>query len=124
MEESARLDGANDLVILVRIFLPLLVPSLVVIALYYAVGIWNSWFSASIYLLRAQNLYPLQLILREILILANADYSMQVEAEQYSNINEIIKYATIIIATVPILCVYPFLQRYFVKGVMIGAVKG
>ena len=124
MEESARLDGANDLVILVRIFLPLLVPSLVVIALYYAVGIWNSWFSASIYLLRARNLYPLQLILREILILANADYSMQVEAEQYSNINEIIKYATIIIATVPILCVYPFLQRYFVKGVMIGAVKG
>ena len=124
MEESARLDGANDLVILVRIFLPLLVPSLVVISLYYAVGIWNSWFSASIYLLRAQNLYPLQLILREILILANADYSMQVEAEQYSNINEIIKYATIIIATVPILCVYPFLQRYFVKGVMIGAVKG
>lgn len=124
LEESARLDGASDLTVLVRIFLPLMVPSLVVIGLYYAVGIWNSWFSASIYLLRARNLYPLQLILREILILANADFSIQVDADQVSGINEIIKYATIVIATVPILCVYPFLQRYFVKGIMIGAVKG
>lgn len=124
LEESARLDGASDLVILIRIFLPLIVPNLVVIGLYYAVGIWNSWFSASIYLLRARKLYPLQLILREILILANEDYTLQVEAEQYSNINEIIKYATIVIATVPVLCAYPFLQRFFVKGMMIGAVKG
>ncbi|MEG0766106.1 MAG: carbohydrate ABC transporter permease [Clostridia bacterium] len=123
LEESAKLDGANDLTVLVRIFLPLIVPSLAVIGLFYAVGHWNSWFGAMIYL-RRRTLYPLQLILREILILSQADFTQQVERSEFSNINEIVKYATIIVATVPILFVYPFLQRYFVKGVMLGAVKG
>ncbi|GHU75502.1 sugar ABC transporter permease [Clostridia bacterium] len=122
LEESARLDGANDLTILLRILLPLIIPNLAVIALFYTVGHWNSWFNAMIYL-RTRTKFPLQTILREILILSQEDFSVQVNRDEATNINELIKYATIIVATVPILCVYPFLQKYFIKGVMLGAVK-
>ncbi|MDR1536582.1 MAG: carbohydrate ABC transporter permease [Clostridiales bacterium] len=124
LEESARIDGASDIVILTRIILPLSRAAIAVIVLYYAVSHWNSWFSASIYI-RKRTLFPLQLILREILI-TNSNESMTVDS-QASNIAElevILRYAAIVVSTVPILLLYPFLQKYFVKGVMIGAVKG
>ena len=93
--------------------------------LYYAVAQWNSWFNASIYI-KSREKFPLQLILREILI--NNDTSMMTagsgDASEQMSIGETVKYAVVVTATLPILCVYPFLQKYFVKGVMVGAVKG
>jgi putative aldouronate transport system permease protein len=123
LEESARMDGANDFVILWRVVIPLSLPALAVITLFYAVAHWNAYFSALIYL-RDRSLYPLQLVLREILI-ANQTGDMTGGAlgGDVEPIGETIKYATIIVATIPILFLYPFLQRYFVKGVLIGAVK-
>jgi putative aldouronate transport system permease protein len=92
--------------------------------LFYAVGQWNSWFSAMIYL-RKPELYPLQLVLREILISQNLEQMMEdTTFFEFKPLEETLKYATIMVATIPILCVYPFLQRFFVKGVMIGAIKG
>jgi len=123
LEESARLDGAGELTIMVRIMVPLIVPTIAVVTLFYAVGHWNSWFSAMIYL-RSRELYPLQLVLREILLTSQDAYQDAVGAADRKNVSELIKYAAIIVATVPILALYPFLQRYFVKGVMLGAVKG
>jgi putative aldouronate transport system permease protein len=123
LEEAARIDGANDFTILFRIVLPLAMPVVAVMTLFYSVAHWNSWFSAMIYL-RSRELYPLQLVLREILIISNVDnMTTGIASGDVMPIGETIKYATIVVATVPILCVYPFLQRYFVKGVMIGAIK-
>jgi putative aldouronate transport system permease protein len=124
LPESARIDGANDLTILFRIIAPLIKPTMVVLLLYYGIGHWNSWFSASIYI-RDNYKLPIQNILRAILI-ANSDIlnSAATETDQINQFAETIKYAAIVITTVPILFIYPFLQRYFVKGVMIGAVKG
>lgn len=122
--ESAKLDGATHMQILYKIVIPLSKSIIAVITLYYAVGHWNSWFPASIYI-KDREKFPLQLILREILI-QNDTYSMAQDmsaSDQYA-IGENIKYAIIVVATIPILCIYPFLQRYFTKGVMIGAVKG
>jgi len=121
--ESARIDGANDFLILLRVVIPLSLPALAVITLFYAVGHWNAYFNALVYL-RDRALYPLQLILREILI-ANSVSEMTsgVASGDVEPIGETIKYATIIVATLPILLLYPFLQRYFIKGVLIGAVK-
>jgi putative aldouronate transport system permease protein len=123
LEESARLDGANDFTILFRIVLPLSLPVIAVITLFYAVYHWNSYFNAMIYL-RSRELFPLQLILREILI-TNSTESMTTGVGVLDEMPfaETVKYATIIVATGPILLLYPFLQRYFVKGVMIGALK-
>ena len=124
LEESARIDGANDLRILFQIYLPLCVPTLAVIGLFYAVGRWNAWFDAVVFL-RSRSLYPLQLVLRELLITSNADYMAEMgNSIEMTAISELVKYATIVVATVPILVIYPFLQKYFVKGMMIGAVKG
>lgn len=123
LEESARMDGAGDWTILYRIVIPLSMPVISVMILWYAVGHWNSYFNALIYL-RNRELYPLQLILREILITNSTDSMMTgAGAADKEPIGETIKYATIIISTLPILCLYPFLQKYFVKGVMIGALK-
>jgi len=123
MEESARLDGAHDWTILLRIVLPLSLPVVAVMILFYGVAHWNSWFSAAIFL-RSRELYPLQLVLREILINNNTEQMMSgISANNRAMVGETIKYATIIVATGPILLLYPFLQRYFVKGVMIGAIK-
>lgn len=125
IEEAAKIDGANDIVILFRIILPLSLSVIAVMILFYGVSYWNSWFQAMMYM-HDRNRYPLQLILREILI-SNDTSSMgttsSAAGDQYM-IGESIKYATIIVATVPILCLYPFIQKYFVKGVMVGAVKG
>jgi len=124
LEESAKIDGAKDFTILFKIVLPLSLPVIAVMILFYGVGHWNSWFSAMIYL-RERELYPLQLILREILIASSLDNMMtEVTVVDREPIGQTIKYATIIIATAPILCIYPFLQKYFVKGIMIGALKG
>lgn len=122
--ESAGMDGANEFTILFKIVLPLSLPTIAVMALYYGVGHWNSWFNAMIYL-RKRELYPLQLVLREILISNSTNDMMQnVAVTEKEAISETIKYATIMVATVPILCAYPFLQKYFVKGAMVGALKG
>lgn len=124
LEEAAKLDGAGHLRILVRIIIPLSMPVIAVMILYYAVEKWNSWFHAMIFIKDREKL-PLQIILREILI-QNDTTSMSsgVSVGDQQAIGESIKNAVIIVATVPILCIYPFLQKYFVKGVMIGAVKG
>lgn len=123
IEESAKLDGANDFIVLFGIILPTIMATVAVIILFYAVGHWNAWFSAMLYLHNKAK-WPLQLVLREIIILSNVQDLMNNNDPDAQSISETIKYATIIVSTVPILCVYPFLQRYFVKGVMIGAVKG
>lgn len=121
LEESAKLDGASHLTILTRLVIPLSLPTIAVMILYYGIGYWNAWFNASIFL-RKRELFPLQLILREILLQnTNADSNNTlIDQEQ---ISQTIKYALIVVSTVPILAIYPFLQKYFVKGVMIGALK-
>lgn len=121
LEESAKLDGANHWTILWKIMVPLVKPTIAVICLYYAVEHWNSWFNAMLFI-RDKAGYPLQLVLREILLQNDAS-AMTAGADDYL-ISEMIQFATIVVATVPILAIYPFVQRYFVKGVMIGAVKG
>ncbi|MGN1059331.1 MAG: carbohydrate ABC transporter permease [Clostridia bacterium] len=124
LSESAWLDGAGHLTILFRIILPVTVSSLAVIGLYYAVAHWNAWFNAMLFI-KDRTKFPLQLIIREILIQNNmSEMADGGDLAGRAFISETIKYAVIIIATLPILCVYPFLQKYFTKGVMIGAVKG
>lgn len=122
--ESAKLDGANPMQVLLKIVLPLSVPVMMVIVLYYAVAQWNAWFSAMIFL-HERSKFPLQLILREILIQNDTATMMQgVGMKDATSIGETIQYAVIVVATVPILVIYPFIQRFFTEGVMIGAVKG
>lgn len=122
--ESARIDGAKDFMILYRIVIPISSAIMAVMTLFYGVAHWNTWFQPLIYL-RERSLYPLQLILREIIIESDIQESVlgDVSSEQSYRISEIIKYATIVVATMPIVMSYPFLQRFFVKGVMIGAIK-
>ncbi len=124
LTESAYIDGANDLIIVFRIVLPLIMPTIAVLLLYYGVGHWNSWFPASLYI-KDNELLPIQNVLRAVLI-ANSNLlnAAATEEDRINQFAETIKYAAIVISTVPVLCIYPFLQKYFVKGVMIGAVKG
>ncbi|MGI5898448.1 MAG: carbohydrate ABC transporter permease [Christensenellales bacterium] len=124
LEESAKLDGANDWTVLFRIFFPLSKAVIAVMLLYYGVAHWNGWFNAMLYL-RSRTKYPLQIVLREILI-ANDTSSMttDVSANDQEMVAETIKYACIVVSTIPIMCVYPFVQKYFVTGVMIGSMKG
>ena len=125
LEESALVDGAGYWMILFRIFLPLVKASLAVVALYYGVAYWNSWFQASIFLQGASDKWPLQLVLRQILMQNDSAAMGNVSSiADMESVGESIKYAVIVIATIPVFCVYPFIQRYFEKGVMIGAVKG
>ncbi|GHU68876.1 sugar ABC transporter permease [Spirochaetia bacterium] len=124
LEEAARIDGAGEWRILFQIIVPVSVPTLMVMCLFYGVFHWNSWFNAMIYL-RDVQLHPLQLFLRKILI-QNDLKAMTGGAADASEANDIavtIKYATIMVSTIPILVVYPFIQKHFVKGVLIGAVK-
>jgi putative aldouronate transport system permease protein len=122
--ESARLDGAREIGILIRIVLPLSLPVISVMILFYGVGHWNAWFSAMIYL-RNRTLYPLQLILREVLLASQTDDMLldMLDDSKRPGLKELVKYATIVVATVPVLLIYPFLQKFFVKGVMVGAIK-
>lgn len=122
LTESAQLDGAGHITILFRILVPLCKATIAVLVLYYGVGHWNSWFNAMIYL-EDKSKQPLQLVLRQILILADLS-DAGVGQDDVEQLSETIKYATIIVSTLPILALYPFLQKYFTKGVMVGAVKG
>lgn len=123
--EVAKLDGATHFQILTKIFVPLSGATLAVLVLYYGVGHWNAWFNASIFL-QTPSKYPLQLVLRSILILnQNQEFTAATAGDLMSVLNrEGIKYALIVVSTAPILLLYPFLQRFFAKGVLIGAIKG
>lgn len=129
LKESAEMDGCTNTRLFVSIVLPLSAPIIAVMALFYGVGHWNSYFTALIYISN-KNLFPLQLILREILIQNQISTDMMSTGEEIDSLArqakaaEIIKYAVIIVSTLPVLAVYPFIQRYFVKGIMVGAIKG
>lgn len=123
--EAAIIDGCNEVKILYKIVLALSMPVIAVMILFNAVGQWNAYFGALIYL-NDQKLYPLQMILRKILIQYDSTDMIKngADIDKIRVVGESVRYATIIVSTLPILCVYPFLQKYFVKGVMIGAIKG
>ncbi len=123
LEESAQLDGANDFTIFARIILPLSKASIATITLFYGVGHWNNWFSGMIYFKNSKS-YPLQTILRSIVI--NSEVSDEITVDEVINSisAEGIKYSTLVVSMVPMMAVYPFIQKYFVKGVMIGSLKG
>ncbi|GHT97099.1 hypothetical protein FACS1894142_0810 [Spirochaetia bacterium] len=121
LEESARIDGANELLILVRILVPLIKPILATVALWAIVGHWNAWFDSMIYI-RDTSKQVLQVIMRNIVQAGAID--TQTAALSYAVTPETLKAATIMITTFPVLCAYPFLQKYFVKGIMIGSLKG
>jgi len=126
LQEAAYIDGYSNLGILIKVVLPLSGPILAVIALYYAVGHWNSYFSAMLYI-TDRNKYPLQLFLREVLVMNQAQNMLDASAEDMARQAmraEGIKYSVIVVSSVPMLILYPFVQKFFVKGVMIGAIKG
>lgn len=123
LQEAAYIDGANDLQIIFRVILPLLKPTLAVLLLYYGVSHWNSWFEASIYIKSAGKL-PVQNIIRSILLTNERLGGAAASGDDYNAYAETIKYAAIVVTTFPVMCIYPFLQKYFAKGAMIGAVKG
>ena len=128
LEEAATIDGCSDFQILVKIILPLSTASLMTIGMFYAVGYWNSWFPALIYLRDAEK-YPLQLVLRQIVLqnqindLISQQSGTTIE-DTTKMVSETVKYAVVMVATIPILCVYPFVQKYFVKGALVGSIKG
>lgn len=121
LEESAKIDGANDFTVLLRIFVPVAKSSIAVMILFYAVSHWNSWFNAMVYL-RERTLYPLQLFLRDILIASSSSGNTGSDSDMMF-MEEVVKYCTIIVSTVPILFAYPFAQKYFMTGVMMGSLK-
>lgn len=124
--EAGQLDGCTPFKYLLRVVVPLSKPILAVLVLYYGVTKWNSYFDAMIYL-KSQTMVPLQIVLRDILILNQVDYTMISDASAIAaqrGLTDLLKYSTIVVASLPVLCIYPFVQKYFVKGVMIGAVKG
>ena len=121
LEESVKVDGGNDMHVLWHIIIPLSKAVMSVMVLFYGVAHWNSWFNALLYI-KSEDKIPLQLALRSILI--QEQLNTGANASDQMGLAENIKFATILVATVPILLVYPFIQKYFVKGVMIGAVKG
>ena len=124
--ESAYLDGANDLIIFTKIVLPLSVPTIATMILFYAVGYWNGWFSALIYL-DDKVKYPVQWIMRTIVLSGETTSMASAASSMTGDLGAIatnIKYAVVFITMLPILCVYPFVQKHFVKGVMVGALKG
>lgn len=124
--ESAQLDGCNDFQFVWRIVLPLSKSIIAVITLFYVVGHWNEYFSAMLYL-KDTKLYPLQLVLRQILVENQTDESMFTDIEnmiEKQNLQELLKYALMIVSSIPVLIIYPFVQKHFVKGVMVGSLKG
>lgn len=123
IEEAAKIDGCNDLQILVRMALPLSMPSIAALTLFYAVNNWNSYFNALMYISDSYK-WPIQVWLRQIVILSQAGFDINATTEEFVQPPETTKLAVIAVATVPILCVYPFLQKYFAKGVLLGSVKG
>lgn len=128
LEESAKMDGANDVRILISIYLPVSMPVIATVSLWYLVGHWNAWFDALIYTNGNGKLMVLQLLLRKVLIEGSDQYinskSLMINDSSVAPSPESLKAATIMVATIPILMVYPFIQKYFVKGIMIGSLKG
>ena len=121
LQESAHLDGASDLRILCQIYIPVCKATMAVMLLFYAVEHWNEWFTSMIYLNKT-HLYPLQIFVRDILLYDGAGGTTEDANAIY--LKELTKYAVIIVSIAPILVVYPFVQKFFVKGVMLGSVKG
>ena len=127
LQEAAEMDGCSDFKFFMRIVIPLSAPIIAVLSLWVIVGLWNSYFAPMIYL-DSQEKYPLQLVLRRILLLSQINLNQTnidpevIRKNQY--LGEMLKYGTIIVSTLPLMIVYPFVQKYFVKGVMIGSVKG
>jgi putative aldouronate transport system permease protein len=126
LEESAHIDGANEIVILVRIIIPVSMPIIATITLFYAVGYWNTWYNAMLFITDTRK-YPLQLVLREMI----TNISVMVNDQAYSQMmenrtfyQESVRAAIIVVSAFPILMVYPFLQKYFTKGIMLGSLKG
>jgi putative aldouronate transport system permease protein len=124
LEEAARIDGCSDMMTLIKIILPLSLPVMASIGLFYAVGHWNSFFNSLIYI-NDNTKWPLQVVLRQMVLLSQGVIGdTAIDYEMVKPPDQAIKMAVIVVATFPILCVYPFLQKYFAKGVMVGAVKG
>ncbi|MBO9609367.1 MAG: carbohydrate ABC transporter permease [Paenibacillaceae bacterium] len=129
LQESAQIDGCTNTRLFVSVVLPLSKPIIAVMALFYGVSHWNAFFNALIYL-SDRNLYPLQLILREILIMNQVTDMLQMSTDEMESMvkrmymAEIMKYGLVIVSSLPVLAAYPFLQKYFMKGVLIGAIKG
>ncbi len=125
LEEAARLDGCSDFNLFFRIALPLSKPIIGVVVLMYAVGHWNEYFNALIYL-RDQALYPLQVILRDLLIQTEQAANMGGDASvmEMQRVADMLKYGVIVVSSLPVLCMYPFIQKYFAQGMMIGSLKG
>ena len=124
--EAGQLDGCTPFKYLLRVVVPLSKPILAVLVLYYGVTKWNSYFDAMIYL-KSQTMVPLQIVLRDILILNQVDYTMISDASAIAaqrGLTDLLKYSTIVVASLPVLCIYPFVQKYFVKGMTVGSVKG
>lgn len=124
--EAAQLDGCTPFKYLMKVVIPLSKPIIAVLTLYYGIAKWNSYFDAMIYLSNKQY-FPLQIILRDILILNDIDYTMITDARAIAaqrGLTDLLKYSTIVVASLPVLIMYPFAQKYFVEGIMIGAVKG
>lgn len=124
LEESAKIDGCNDLVILLKIVLPLSMPSIAVLTIFYAVGHWNSYFNAILYINDSLK-WPMQVLLRQIVIMSQGGFGDSTQFDKDAYIPpETVKMATIAISTIPILIIYPFLQKHFTKGILLGSVKG
>ncbi len=121
MEESAKIDGANDIIIFVKIFLPLSLPMLATIGLFFAVGNWNSWYNAYVFITNRHDLWPLQMVLRTMISKISSNIEKPEAADAFS---QGLTMASIFFTIVPMMCFYPFLQRYFVKGIVVGAIKG
>ena len=122
MEESAKIDGASDLTIFSKIYLPVSKPIISTMILFFSVERWNSWFSEYIYLPRKEQ-FPLQLVLRQIVIAGQMDVGAAALSDE-KLLSTSLKYSSIVLAVLPMLIIYPLLQKYLVKGVMLGAVKG
>ena len=122
ISESAKIDGANDLLIFLRIVLPVSKPIIAVLIIFYAVAHWNSWFTANLFL-ASVDLHPLQLFLRRMLLTTADPFMTDASIEHIAAVQQM-KFAAIVISTLPILCIYPFFQKHFVKGIMLGSLKG
>ena len=123
LEEAARIDGASDLHILYKVIIPLSLPVIATIGLFYAVNYWNTYFDALLYI-QSPEKYTLQLRLRGLLFAGELNSSASIEGAGTPVMAQSLKMATVAVSTIPILVVYPWLQKYFVKGVMVGSVKG
>ena len=121
MEESAKIDGANDIVTFVKIFLPLSLPMLATIGLFFAVGNWNSWYNAMLFIPDERKIWPLQMVLRSMITKVSSNIE---NPEAKDGFSQGLTMASIFFTIVPMMCFYPFLQRFFVKGIVVGAIKG